>query len=532
MGFNIKENLNQDKFIKKYNLQEVKNPIFFSMNNIPTPDGLLSNEIFGVTPKDRQSTFAYINLSSKFFHPSIYEELKAYDNKFLYIVSSLRKYKLVNGKLIEDENGDTGLTWLIKIFKDIDFTNNSSRNKQILANSIIKYQKQKYFMDKLIISPPFYRDIDTSKGFISIGEVNKLYSEVIRLSKSIQDTDELGINLKNTLLYKMQELLLDIFNYYMNDKYEGGSSDTIRGKDGAIYRTALKKNIRYSSRLVLSQPNNNADHWSEIEVDLDTTLVPLPSAASQLFPFVLFSMKNFFNNLVNGEKYEALDKNNKPITITIKDIDEDFSEENLKKYLSRFIHSNSNRFASIPIKNEEGKIAYMKTNIKSQSNDKVISRRLTWTDIIYIATVEASDEKYTLSTRYPMDTAFNQVVHKIKVGSTNKTIKAYNIRKYDNYPDIKPEDVDTNTENAFKETCNISNATIGSMGGDYDGDTSNNKATFSNEANLECKKFLESKARSINMKGELIYGVDNESILVGYTLTKCNDESKLSTPTF
>ena len=58
------------KFIKVNELREVSNPMFFSRSNMPTEDGLLSNEIFGVTRDDRSTIFAYIHLAGEsFLHP-------------------------------------------------------------------------------------------------------------------------------------------------------------------------------------------------------------------------------------------------------------------------------------------------------------------------------------------------------------------------------------------------------------------------------------------------------------------------------
>lgn len=526
-------NLNQDKFIKRLGLKEVTDPILFSVNNIPTENGLLSDSIFGVTPKDRSSTFAYIRLGDKFLHPTVYEELLRYDKKFAYITSGTKKYKLVNGELQEDENGDTGIEWLVENFGKINFNKDNSIEKQILSASLKKYQNEGYFMDKLIVTPPFYRDVDTSKGFLSVGEVNKLYTEILRKSLLVKRKDIYSQEARNDTMYKMQNLILDIMNYYMDEKYKNGSSDTVLGKEGSIYRTILRKTIKYSSRLVLSQSNNEAEHWSQIPVDLDTSLIPLASCLAQLQPFVLFHLKTMIHNRYkSGDVIECLDKNNKKHKVTLKEVDYFYDDEALKKYISRFLKSNGNRFESVKAPNEENKDVYFIFNYINEK-DEHIERRLTWTDLIYIATIEAAVEKYVISTRYPLDTPFNQIVHKLKVGSTNETMKV-KIRGivYDNYPKILLDDPDTNTEDKFRETCNISNASIGSMGGDYDGDTVSNKTPFTNEANEECKNFINSKKRSIGMSAKFIYGIDNETILVGYTLTKCDDESKLTEPVF
>lgn len=525
--------LNQDKFIKKYNLQEITDPILLSTNGVPTENGLLSDKIFGVTPKDRSNTFAFIRLNEVFLHPMIYDQLIRYNKKFLEVISCQNKFIIKNGEIERDENGNNGLSWLINNFKSLEFNKTHSVEKKILSKSLTSYQKQNYLMDKLIVIPAFYRDIDTSKGFISVGEINQLYINVIRQSNIIKNSDKYYMSLKNDSMYKMQTLLLQVMNYFMDEKYDGGSGDTLLGKEGAIYRTSLRKTIKYSSRLVLSQANNEANHWSEIPVTLDTMLLPLDSAASQLFPFVIFNIKNLIHNRYkSGDIIECLDKNNKKVSVTLKELEYEYDDENIKKYVNRFIKSIGNRFEPVKAYNEESKDVYFIFKYTDKDNN-LIERRLTWTDIIYLATVEAAEKKYTLSTRFPLDTAFNQIIHKMKVGSTNETIKI-RIRgtTYDNYPKIDVDEVGSNTENKFRQTCNISNCGVATMGGDFDGDTVSNKTPFSDEANFECEEFIKSKKRSINMSGKLIYGIDNEAILSGYTLTKCYNEDKLSEPLF
>lgn len=529
MSFEIK-NLDQDNKIKLHGLKEVTNPILFSSKGVPTPDGLLSDEIFGVTPKDRSETFAYIRLNAKFFHPSIFEGLTRYSNKFINAASCIKKYKVVNGELVEDENGNNGIDWLVKIFPTLVFDEKSeSKNKNLLAKSFNKYKK---FMDKLIISPAFYRDVDTSKGFISVGEINRLYTEVLRLAKSIKDSDAFSMNLRDHLMYKMQSTIVDIFNYVMDDDYKD-SGDTILGKEGLIYRTMLRKTVAYSSRLVLSQADNNTEHWSELDVTVDQTLVPLDSAAAQLFPFVIFNIKNLIHNRYkDGDVIDALDSNNKKVTVTIEGLEEYYSDDNIRKFVNRFIHSIGNRFAPVYIPNSENKKVYLPFNLEYLDGTKDI-RQLTWCDLVYIGTVEAAEGKHMISTRFPMDTVYNQIIHKIKVASTHET-EQLRIRSkvYEKYPKIRKEDIGTNTENKFREVGNISNASIGMLGADFDGDTSGNRTPFSNEANYECSEFLKSKKRSININGTYVYNVDAESVLMGYTLTKCTDESKVSGPVF
>ena len=65
--------IDPDRLVEVNDLKEVTNPVFFIRNSIPTPDGLLSNDIFGITKYDRANTFAYIDLHETFLNPLIYK---------------------------------------------------------------------------------------------------------------------------------------------------------------------------------------------------------------------------------------------------------------------------------------------------------------------------------------------------------------------------------------------------------------------------------------------------------------------------
>ena len=104
------EILDQDKYIKMNNLQEITNPVFFSNEGVPTDDGLLSQTIFGITQKDRSGIFAYINLHGWFLDPSYYKAWFKLDSRIKKIISKEGKWSLSKeGKIIEDPAGKTCL---------------------------------------------------------------------------------------------------------------------------------------------------------------------------------------------------------------------------------------------------------------------------------------------------------------------------------------------------------------------------------------------------------------------------------------
>ncbi len=57
-----------------------------------------------------------------------------------------------------------------------------------LDNCKIKFlelEKNKMWINKYIVIPAYYRDVDTKQASIGVGEINKLYSALIIASKSL-----------------------------------------------------------------------------------------------------------------------------------------------------------------------------------------------------------------------------------------------------------------------------------------------------------------------------------------------------------
>ena len=105
--------IDPDRLVKVNDLKEVSNPVFFVRNSVPTSDGLLSNEIFGITKYERANTFAYIDLYETFINPLIYKLWCKLDSNIKPCVHGLKNY-IINskGELEENEEGENGIKQL------------------------------------------------------------------------------------------------------------------------------------------------------------------------------------------------------------------------------------------------------------------------------------------------------------------------------------------------------------------------------------------------------------------------------------
>ena len=173
--FDIKE------FIDINHLQEITSPILFQRGDIPHPNGLVSNEIFGVTTKSRRETYAYIDLHGHFFHPHVYKAIRRMFRNIDKIVNGESYYIIdENGQLRLDENGETGIEFLYNNWEKIKWNpesqdGNTKGMRSERVSLIENNKKNEIFMRYQIVIPAFYRDIKSGgSGGGETDDINNL----------------------------------------------------------------------------------------------------------------------------------------------------------------------------------------------------------------------------------------------------------------------------------------------------------------------------------------------------------------------
>ena len=527
--------LDVDDFVKKNNLVEITNPVIFDASSNPTSDGLLSNTIFGITKESRASTFAYISLKKKFLQPLVYRIWSKVDSKIKSVIHGIGTYSIdKSGNIIEDPKGDNGIDFLRKNLDKIKFRETDSIKRERYVK-FLNDNRKNFFTDKLIVIPPFFRDIKVDGGKISVGDINKLYINVMVSASAIGDSTEYGFSIGKSVEGRLQEGLIEIYKWFGTGT-DSNPNGGLPGKFGVIRRANLSKTTDYATRLVMSAPKLDVENMEDIRADFDYSVLPMTSAAANFFPFVIFHMRRFFENEFIGDtKYPILDKDGTIIYGEIEDYQIQFSDEVLKKELDRFIHGYSDRFRPVKVlcrvkgKQEyldlKWKGFYKEPDVKALKNE----RPLTWCDVIYMACEEAVKDRMILITRYPIDTFYNEFATKIRLSSTIETEEAvFDNVVYTHYPKIRKEDIGKDTSSSFIDTMNICNGYLDSIGGDYDGDMVTIKGVYTDEANAELKKQLATNIHFINLGGNPVISTSKESIQAIYAMTLTLPETKLS----
>lgn len=536
------EILDVERFIQVNNCKPISNPRAFLRDNIPSDDGLLSNTIFGITKDDRSGIFAYIDLHGWFLDPSCYKTWCRIDSKIKNIVHGIGTYRIDDlGYIVEDPKGETGIEFLRKNLNKIKFKTSDSIKRDIKVQYLEK-NRNKFFIQKYIVIPPFYRDKNTtSSRVVGLGGINKLYNDLIVATNALQATQDYMFDASEAMKGRVQELILCIYDWLCgtnNANLNVEVSPGIGGKFGILRKINMSKTANFSSRLVISAPELKTERPEDMMVNFDKSAIPLSAAIAEFRDFIVFHVKRFFENEFMGlDVYPIMDKSGKVKYVHPEDPEVTFSDEKIKREMERYLHGYNNRFVpiEIPIEGTTEKY-YMqfkgKGEVKESDNpEPIYHRKLTWCDVFYMAAVEATRDKHVLITRFPIDSFSNQFTTEVVISSTKETEPMYfNNVFYPYYPKIREEDIGTNTSNKFVDTMKVSNLYLPGCGGDYDGDQITCKGVYTIEANEELKEFMNSKQNFINFGCKPLRESTADVLQSIYALTKILSTTKV-TPT-
>jgi hypothetical protein len=369
-------------------------------------------------------------------------------------------------------------------------------------------------------------------------------------SKALKETADYGFSMDDANRGRLQETIVAAYDWFCGNNNDNVDQDAtgLSKKLGIVKRSNLSKTSDYASRLILSAPNLRVESLDDLMVTMEQSAVPLASVCATFYPYMLFAVKRMFDDWFSGNAIiEAIGPSGKVERVRVIEPQIQFSDEVIKEEIKRFAHGYSNRFIPVEVEAETLDGVKLKKKIplkfkgydrQNASNDDagrpiLVSRRMTWVDIFFMAACEVTKDKTVLITRYPIDSSYNQFPTKIVVSSTKETETIYyGETLYKWYPKIRDEDIGTDTSDKFIDTLNICNLFLKIIIGDYDGDQTSVKGVYTVEANDELIKHIYSKANYISFSGVNMRLHSNEAVQCIYSLTKVLKGTNLGTPQF
>lgn len=525
-----------DEFVKINKLQEVTSGVLFQRGGVPHPEGLLSNDIFGITVKSRKETFAYIDLHGHFFHPHMYKVVRYMFRNVDKIINGEEFYSINDeGILVVDrEKGQTGIEFLYNNWNKITWKKSGENTDVSISvgmrnerSGLIKLCKRdEVFISKLPVEPVFYRDVKSSSKGGETGDLNRYYTKLIRLSTLLRDRDMFGFQFNSTN-YDIQQTIVAIYDYF---------KQKLQKKNGIIRKYLMGKTVDNCVRTVITAPTYHYESKNDMMVDYYHCALPISQACVLCYPLMMHWLKDFFDREIISQSLDKIvynpDNDEVVKTVKLKNPSSYFDEKYIKNMMDSYIKDPSSRFnpIEIPVEGTDKRYYLHLSGKRINGRDElssIVYRRMTITDLLFLAASDVTKDKHTMTTRYPITDEFSVFCNKIRINSTTKTEPMMvNGHIYKWYPVIENDVPSYKMASLFIDSLQFSNSYLEGIGGDYDGDQVTVKILFSQEANEELENYIRGAGNFINASGKLIRVISSEAIQTFYTFTKNYDNSK------
>lgn len=510
-----------NEFIKKRNILEVtSHSVYEASSNNFHPRGLFSELIFGqIASEQRMIKFGFVDLNTTVLHPLIYKNITSLKGLYEDIMDGkvYAKYDEESQDLIraDEEEGETGIGFFLRIFPKIKFKETGSDKRSTKIEIMDKF-KDRLFIDKFLILPAGVRDIKISDGRATSEEINKIYLGILSLSQAMPkgfDDNPIFDGIRNNL----QKKVVQLYTYIQN---------IIDGKGGFLQKKYGARSVALGTRNVITASDMTADSPMDPSfIKYNETQIPLFQCMKAFQPVVFHTLKSVFLDALftpGSSNITTIDPK------TLKLHYSEISEATKNLFLtSDGIETLVNRFANTYIRDSyftisttENKEEYLYlihddpiTNTIHIFRDmdyflstnpeckKINIKPMTYAEIFYIATQQATLNKHVLITRYPVTSIESIYPSKVKLVSTEQSRKVTIVNgparyQFPHFP---------TRGKRYLDSLAVHPSKLEGLGGaDYDGDTVSCNSVISEEANMELNSYFNKPSSVVSPDGKLI----------------------------
>ena len=243
----------------------------------PMKNGLQDPAIFGVSSKDKFDTYGTINLEDVIMHPMIYDNINVIDPIFKRVLLKKTKVVIANGMLRQDEQGGTGLSWLIANWDKINLDKYKKEKNKLFIEFLNNTKKNLLFINKIPVIPIAYRDAKESNFGMDISDIDELYKGIIGTTSAGQSefTSEWMQTVKDkTGKEFLQNKVNEVYKYFISQ---------LEGKQGFLRGTLAAKRLDNVARMVAN---------ARPDIPVNTCVIPWHILLNLYDIFVVAWLKN------------------------------------------------------------------------------------------------------------------------------------------------------------------------------------------------------------------------------------------------
>ena len=511
---------NINKFIDTFDCREVTSAnIMSSHSTIPDPDGLGSYEIFGMPgTTERKQRFGYISLNGDFLHPHVFMILTSVFRAIEDLIFGESQFYLLDGQIIRYTEGmelpkkvpvGTGITFLKEIWDDIQWKTSDSRARTMRLEVLRLLTKEEVFIDKWLVIPPYFRDIDMATG--KKNDRNMEYTRLLNAASMLKSTTGL-FELKGTTDAHriIQRTINEMYSFFVG---------FVTGVKGFVHKHVMGKSTDYSSRVVLSMSKMSSSKVDDMEVSFTKSAAPLSIIAKIFIPFIKHGIRKFVTEYLKGSLflYDISKPEGQRRMKLAEHWEEVISDDGIDQMVELYYNSKEHRTDIFTVEGadkEKHPLLYVvedptdgSAEIVGVPNLEEIKDRnfrlypFTLTHLLYKVAMDTVGSKVIFVTRYPVEDYHNIYPSYFNLIPCNKfSERVVDGIKYPRWPDLSGITKE-NIGKSFIDTFRVFPTYLEALGADFDGDQISIQGLYTKEAQEEAENYMKSNSIAINING-------------------------------
>jgi hypothetical protein len=492
------------------------------------PDGLYSNEIFGVVgTMARFTRFSYIDLRVPIIHPTIYKTLVQLKSFYKEIMSAkeFAKFDPELGDFVKCDmlEGRTGYQFFIENFQKLRIPVNESIGRQQAVALFEKY-KAKCLITKVLVIPAALRDIEVDDaGRTTSDEINELYYKLIAISNTI-NLASASVSLES---YNHQRVA---FQNTVSEIYEAFSA-IIEGKKNLMMGKWASRKTFNGTRNVITAMNTAVEVFGHPKnVKFNDTIVGLYQVVKGLLPVTVFHLrKGFLDRVFSSVGAPAIltdPKTLQSVSVQLKatTYSDWMSNEGLEKQLTYFKEESirhspvmiEDYYLGLCYRGPDGTFALI-NGIEQLPEGRSAEHctPITLTELLYTAIYAIANDYPVFVTRYPITgigSVYPSFIHlRTTIQAEERTPLSPDTWEPDeNLPIAYQFPV---LGSGFYNSMSPHSSKLARLGADFDGDTCSANIVYTDEAREEVKKFFNSKKAYVGTDGRFINDTNVDTVL-------------------